>query len=324
MSTTSSRTAVPVILNPSARNGAVQKRVAPLQTAFAANGMEAVLVESTSEQHARDLAAGFAAQGALVVVSLGGDGLVRAVAAGLVGTQSSLGIIAGGRGNDFIGKLGIPKDIAAAAAAIANGHDHTIDVLDLDGQISVGNVSLGLDSTVQEYADSASHIKGHWVYLYGVIRAIMPPKRINLALTIDGERVEFRGYSAGFANSGRYGGGLKLSPEAKLDDGLIDVVLLKDVFLPRLGAELVAFTLGKHKLGKQTLHPHIHFSHARQVHIATPEGAEPVEIVADGDAVAHTPATLTMRPASLKVRVLATPSRPASARRSSQRARRSG
>lgn len=302
-SSASSRASVPVILNPVARHGAVQKRIEPLQSAFAAHGLEAVLVESTSEQNATDLAAEFAAQGAPIVVSLGGDGLVRAVAAGLVGTRTSLGIIAGGRGNDFIGKLGIPKDIAAAVAIVANGRDRTIDVLDLDGQICVGNVSLGLDSTVQEYADSVRRIKGHWVYLYGVVRAIMPPRRIALALTIDGEQVEFRGLSAGFANSGRYGGGLKLSPEAKLDDGLIDVVLLKDGFLPRLAAELVAFTVGKHTVGKHKLHPHIHFGHAREVHIAATEGAEPVEIVADGDAVAQTPATVTIRPESLQVRV---------------------
>ncbi|MDN6175706.1 MAG: hypothetical protein L0J17_09965 [Brevibacterium sp.] len=298
MSTASSPPSVPVILNPSARNGAVAKRIEPLQTAFAANGMEAVLVESTSEQNASDLAAGFAARGAPIVVSLGGDGLVRAIAAGLVGTSTSMGIIAGGRGNDFIGKLGIPKDIAAAAAVVANGRDRSIDVLDLDGKICVGNVSLGLDSAVQEYADSVRRIKGHWVYLYGVVRAIAQPRRIDLTLTIDGERVSFRGLSAGFANSGRYGGGLKLSPEAKLDDGLIDVVLLKDAFLPKLGAELVSFTLGKHNL-----HPNIHFSHAREIHIATPKGAPPVEIVADGDAVARTPATVKIRPESLKVRV---------------------
>lgn len=298
MSTASSPPSVPVILNPSARNGAVAKRIEPLQTAFAANGMEAVLVESTSEQNASDLAAGFAARGAPIVVSLGGDGLVRAIAAGLVGTSTSMGIIAGGRGNDFIGKLGIPKDIAAAAAVVANGRDRSIDVLDLDGKICVGNVSLGLDSAVQEYADSVRRIKGHWVYLYGVVRAIAQPRRIDLTLTIDGERVSFRGVSAGFANSGRYGGGLKLSPEAKLDDGLIDVVLLKDAFLPKLGAELVSFTLGKHNL-----HPNIHFSHAREIHIATPKGAPPVEIVADGDAVARTPATVKIRPESLKVRV---------------------
>ncbi|MDN5834420.1 diacylglycerol kinase family protein [Brevibacterium sp.] len=298
MSTASSPPSVPVILNPSARNGAVAKRIEPLQTAFAANGMEAVLVESTSEQNASDLAAGFAARGAPIVVSLGGDGLVRAIAAGLVGTSTSMGIIAGGRGNDFIGKLGIPKDIAAAAAVVANGRDRSIDVLDLDGKICVGNVSLGLDSAVQEYADSVRRIKGHWVYLYGVVRAIAQPRRIDLTLTIAGERVSFRGLSAGFANSGRYGGGLKLSPEAKLDDGLIDVVLLKDAFLPKLGAELVSFTLGKHNL-----HPNIHFSHAREIHIATPKGAPPVEIVADGDAVARTPATVKIRPESLKVRV---------------------
>lgn len=304
MSTASPPTAVPVILNPSARNGAVRKRIGPLQKAFAANGLEAKLVESTSEQHASDLAADFAAQGAETVVSLGGDGMVRAVAAGIVDTNTSLGIIPGGRGNDFIRKLGIPKNIAAAAAIISNGRDRTIDVLDLDGRICVGNVSLGLDSTVQRYADSARLIKGHWVYLYGVARAIAKPRRIDLALTIDGERLDFRGLTAGFANSGRYGGGLKLSPQAKLDDGLIDVVLLNDCFLPRLAAELVPYSLGR-----PNLHPHIHFSHAREVRIATPEGASPIEIFADGDAIALTPATLTIRPESLKVRVASTPSR---------------
>lgn len=293
-------TPVPVILNPAARNGAVAKRIGPLKSAFAANGQEAVLVESTSEQNATDLAAEFAARNEPVVVSLGGDGMVRSVAAGLVGSTTSLGIIAGGRGNDFIGKVGIPKDIAEAAAIIADGHDRSIDVLDLDGQICVGNVSLGLDTAVHNYANEVRRIKGHWVYLYGVARAIMQPRRIELELTVDGERLDFRGLSAGFANSGRYGGGLKLSPEAELDDGLIDVVLLKDTFLPKLGAELVSFTLGRHNS-----HPNIHFSHAREIHIATPEGAEPVEIHADGDAVAHTPARVTIRPESLKVRVLA-------------------
>lgn len=289
---------VPVILNPSARNGAVQERVEPLRAAFAAQGLQADLVESTSEAHATELAAGFAAAGLPVVVSLGGDGMVRAVGAGLVDTDTSLGIIAGGRGNDFIGKLGIPKDIAAAAAIVAGGRDRRIDVLDLDARICVGNVSLGLDSTVQHHADKVRRIKGHWVYLYGVIRAIAQPRRIDLVLTIDGKRSEFRGYSAGFANSGRYGGGLKLSPEAEVDDGLIDVVLLRDVFLPKLGAELVAFNLGKHDR-----HPDIGFSHAREVHIATPEGADPIEIFADGDAVAHTPATVRIRPHALTVRV---------------------
>ena len=155
-----------------------------------------------------------------------------------------------------------------------------------------------MDGTVQRYADSARRIKGHWVYLYGLARAVMQPERIDLVLTIDGERREFRGYSAGFANSGRYGGGLKLSPEAEVDDGLIDVVLLNDVFLPKIGAQLVPFNLGKHDR-----HPDITFGHAREVHIATPAGAAPIELFADGDAVATTPATLRIRPSALHVRV---------------------
>ena len=295
---TADRSVVPVILNPTARRGAVLKRVDPLVEAFAAHGLEARLVRSASEEHAKELAAGFAAAGARVVGALGGDGMARSVAAGLVDTDTSLGIIAGGRGNDLIGKLGIPKDTEGAVANIAAGRDRIIDVLDFDGNLSLSNVCLGLDSTVQRHANSAKYIRGRWVYLYGVLRAILPPKSIELQLTVDGRRVDFRGLTAGFANSGRYGGGLKLSPEAKLDDGLIDVVLLRDAFLPRLAVELVAFMSGRHDR-----HPHIHFGHAREIHIDTPAGAAPVAIVADGDEIGQTPTAVTIRPSSLKVRV---------------------
>lgn len=298
MNPTSQRREIPVILNPSARNGAVSERVGPLQEALATHGFTADVVESQSDEHATELAAGFAAAGHPVVVSLGGDGMVRAVAAGLVGTDAALGIIAGGRGNDFIGKLGIPKDIADAAAIVAGGQDRTIDVLDFNGRVCVGNVSLGLDETVQHYADAARYVKGHWVYTYGVVRAIMQPRKIGLVLTVDGEKREFEGYSAGFANSGRYGGGMKLSPEAELDDGLIDVVLLTGVPMWKLAGQLLQFNLGKHDR-----HPDIHFGHAREVHIATPEGAASVPIFADGDVVGHTPATVHIRPGALKVRV---------------------
>src|SRR5690606_5348181 len=154
-----------------------------------------------------------AAEGAKVVGALGGDGMARAVAAGLVDTDTALGVIAGGRGNDLIGKLGIPKDVEEAAATISDGRDRVIDVLDLNGTISLGNVCLGLDSTVQRHANSTRVVRGRWVYLYGILRAILPPRSIDLELTVDGQRLDFRGLTAGFANSGRYGGGLKLSPE---------------------------------------------------------------------------------------------------------------
>ncbi|WP_166968849.1 diacylglycerol/lipid kinase family protein [Brevibacterium atlanticum] len=296
MSPATEQATVPVILNPSARNGAVRKRIAPLTKVLAADGFTAELVESTSEEHATQLAAGFAEQGAPIVLSLGGDGMVRSVAAGLVGTDTVLGIVPGGRGNDFIGKLGIPKDVSAAAGLIAAGRNRTIDVLDLDGRVCVGNVSLGLDSQVQVFADSVKRIRGHWVYLYGLVRAIVRARRIELALTVDGERIDFRGFSAGFANSGRYGGGLRLSPAAEIDDGLIDVVLFTDAAIPLLAVELVAYMVG----AGRRLHPHIRFTRAREIHIAT---TEPMEIVADGDAVAQTPATVRIRPAALTVRV---------------------
>src|SRR5699024_7342420 len=149
---------------------------------------------------------------------------------------------------------------------------------------SLSNVCLGLDSTVQRHANSARLIRGRWVYLYGVLRAILPPKSIELQLTVDGRRVDFRGLTAGFANSGRYGGGLKLSPEAKLDDARTRACPHTDAFLPRLAAEPVAFMSDW-----PDRHPHIRFAHAREIHTDTPAGAAPVAIVADGDEIGQTP-----------------------------------
>src|SRR5699024_514129 len=136
-------------------------------------------------------------------------------------------------------------DTEGAVANIAAGRDRIIDVLDFDGNLSLSNVCLGLDSTVQRHANSARLIRGRWVYLYGVLRASRPPKRIELPLPVDGGRVDVRGLAAGFASSGRYGGRLHVSPEAKLDDGLIGVVLLRGAFVPRLAVELVAFMSGR-------------------------------------------------------------------------------
>src|SRR5699024_11371636 len=121
------------------------------------------------------------------------------------------------------------------------------------------------------------------------VRPALRPRSTGLQPTVAGRRVDVRGLPAGPATSGRYGGGPKLSPEAKLDDGLIDVVLLKEAFLPRLAVELVAFMSGRHDR-----HPHIHFGHAREIHIDTPAGAAPVAIVADGDEIGQTPTAVTI------------------------------
>jgi diacylglycerol kinase (ATP) len=289
---------VPVILNPTARRGAVLKCIDPPRPRLRRTRPRG----AAREKHERGTCEGtrrsIRRRGREGVGALGGDGMARTVAAGLVDTDTALGVIAGGRGNDLIGKLGIPKRVEEAVATIADGRDRVIDVLDLDGTISLGNVCLGLDSTVQRHANSTRVVRGHWVYLYGILRAILPPRSIDLELTVDGQRLDFRGLTAGFANSGRYGGGLTLSPEAAIDDGLIDVVLLGEAWLPKLAVELVAFMSGRHDR-----HPSIHLSRAREIRIDTPVGAAPVEIVADGDAVAQTPATVTIRPSSLRVRV---------------------
>src|SRR5699024_7398596 len=154
------RSAVPVVLNPTARRGAVLKRIDPLIEAFAAHGLKTRPVRSTSEEHAKELAAGFAAAGATLVVALGGDAMARAGAAVFVDRDTFLVIIACRRGNDRSGKLGIPKGTEGAVSNVAAVRDRIIDVLDFDGNLSLINVCLGVDSAVQRHAISARLIRG--------------------------------------------------------------------------------------------------------------------------------------------------------------------
>jgi diacylglycerol kinase (ATP) len=217
---TADRSAVPVILNPTARRGAVLKRIDPLVEAFAAHGLEARLVRSASEELTQsELAAELRGTGgARVVVALGGDGMARSVAAGLLGTtDTALGIIAGGRGNDLIGKLGIPKGIEASVSEHRRGSRPRSSTSSTSTGRSASATSASAwirPCSGMRTQRSASRAVGSTCT--GSCARSCRPKSIDLQLTVDGRAHRLpRPDTAGFANSGRYGGGLRLSPTAE-------------------------------------------------------------------------------------------------------------
>src|SRR5690349_18511150 len=163
-------------------------------------------------EHARELARAARAANEQAV-AMGGDGLTGAVAHELRGSESPLGIVPGGRGNDFARKLGIPTDPAAAVAVIAAGSTRTVDVAQADGRTYLGIASAGFDSDVQVIANDTRLNLGNAVYLYGTLRALRTWKAAEWTVTLDGEERSFRGYSVAVANSGMFGGGMRLVPD---------------------------------------------------------------------------------------------------------------
>jgi YegS/Rv2252/BmrU family lipid kinase len=241
--------------------------------------------------HARELARE-AARAGETVVAVSGDGLLGALADALRAVPGSvLGVIPGGRGNDLARVLGIPDEPAGAAAVIVAGNTRAVDLGLIestdsgeDGQAFVGIASLGFDSDANRIANEAPAWLGGLVYAYGALRALLAwrPARFEIELDPPGERHTFSGYSVGAANSKAYGGGMRAAPDALLDDGLLEVVVLGHVsklaFLTRI--------LPKVFSGTHVREPAVQVLRAREVAI---DADRPFTVYADGDPVAELP-----------------------------------
>src|SRR5215211_4580914 len=200
-----------LIVNPSAGRGRAARLLPRVEQCLRARGMSFRVERTDSISHARELARAALAAGE-VAATMGGDGL--------------LGVLPGGRGNDFARKLGIGPDPERACDVLAYGRVQAIDVAAADGRVFLGIASAGIDSDVQEIANATRLPLGQLVYAYGTLRALSGWRHARWQVVVDGESRSFDGYSVAVANTGVFGGGMYLVPDASVDDGLLDVVLM--------------------------------------------------------------------------------------------------
>jgi len=247
-----------------------------------------------SLEHAAELGAGAAADGE-VAVTLGGDGLVGRVAGVMADRDGLLGILPGGRGNDCARTLGIPKDALQACRVIATGVERRLDLGDVDGKAFIGIASCGFDSDANRMANEAPAFLGKLVYAYGALRALAAWKPARFDLRLDGDEKSFSGWSVAAANSKAYGGGMFLAPDAKLDDGVLDVVISH-----RSSKRRFLRSLPKTFKGTHVHEPEVEVLRAAEVRIAADRQ---FAVYADGDPIADLPATVRIRPGAVRVLV---------------------
>ncbi len=284
---------VALIVNPSSGGGKAAKLLPAVEDALRGHGVQVRTERTRSLEHARELALA-AHEGGEIAVTLSGDGLVGAVAGALSGLDgATMGVIPGGRGNDFARVAGIPLDAIEATRIVATGTPRPIDLGDVDGKPYVGIASLGFDSVANELANRAPSQLGNLVYAYAALRAVATWKHASFTVSVDGETRSFRGWSVAVANSGAYGGGMQLAPDAKFDDGLLDVVLSEESSKAHFLASLPKVFKGTH-----VEDPRIHVLRGREITI---DADKPFEIYADGDPVGVLPATVRVRPHAVQV-----------------------
>ncbi|MGH2745636.1 MAG: diacylglycerol/lipid kinase family protein [Thermoleophilaceae bacterium] len=249
-------------------------------------------VTTRSIEHAAEEAAR-ASEAGETVAAVGGDGLMRPVAAALKGTGRAVALIPCGRGNDLARVLGIPRDPAEAARMAVEGRERPLDVATVDGTPYLGIASCGVDSDANRIANEAKLIKGDAVYLYAALRALSAWKPAGFEVTVDGEHHSITGYSVAVGNSRAYGGGMLLLPHAELDDGRLDVLLATE-------SSKLTFLRELPKVFKGT---HLESPHARVLkgEVIEVSSDRPFVIYADGDPIGATPATMRVEHRSLLV-----------------------
>jgi YegS/Rv2252/BmrU family lipid kinase len=283
---------VRLIVNPAAGAGRAARLLPGVEAAMRSHGIAFRVDRTTSIEHARELGADACAAGE-VAAAMGGDGLAGAVAGALLDGDGVMALLPGGRGNDLARKLGLGHDPVAAVDVLVAGAERRIDVGEAGGRVFVGILSAGFDSEVNEIANGTRLPLGTQVYAYGALRALWSWTPAHWHVTVDGAEHEFSGYAVAVSNSGVFGGGMWLVPDAKIDDGLLDVAFTEDQ--PKR-----AYLRGLTRVFKGT---HVHepgFRIIRGRDVAF-HADRPFTAYADGDPIADLPATVRVRPNALRV-----------------------
>jgi len=286
---------VALIVNPSAGAGRAAQRLPVVAAELRALGIESRQEKTTSIDHAAELAR-TAGEAGEAVFTLGGDGLVGVVAGALADTGTPMGVLPGGRGNDFARVLGIPRDPGEAVRVLASARERKLDLAEANGRPFIGIASCGFDSVANRIANESRLVKGNLVYLYAALRSVATWKPARFELVLDGNVRVYSGWSVGACNSKAYGGGMYAAPNAELDDGLLDVVVCE-----RTSRFTFVFrVLPRVFKGTHVELPYVHELRAREVMVSADR---PFAMYADGDPVGDLPVTVRVRPGALTMLV---------------------
>ncbi|MCC6402098.1 MAG: hypothetical protein IT227_15145 [Flavobacteriales bacterium] len=180
--------------------------------------------------------------GAERVLSVGGDGTLNAVAAGLVGTPVALGVVAMGSGNGYARSLRLPLEPQEALRRAFTGTPTLMDVCSLNDQLFLGTAGIGFDARVAWEFDR-SEARGMWNYLRIILKDILSAQPMRVVVKANHETTEHEVLMLVFCNTREFGNGAIISPGSLPDDGLAELqIVSKPAFLPLLKAFYDVYT----------------------------------------------------------------------------------
>jgi diacylglycerol kinase (ATP) len=242
---------------------------------------------------ALDLARQCVADGVDALVVCGGDGMVHLAVQAVAETDTPLGIVPAGTGNDVARYFDIPrKDAEAAVDLVVAGRTRTIDLARSGAQYFVTVLAAGFDAAVNERANRMTWPKGQMRYNIATLAELRVFQPLPYTLQLDDRQVSLDAMLVAVGNGPSFGGGLRIAEGAVLDDGLLDVVIIKPISKPDL-----IRTYPKLFKGTHIHHPQYEHHLVRSVTVAAPG----IVSYADGERFGALPLTVECAPGALTV-----------------------
>lgn len=286
-----------VVANPAAGGGKAGRLIGRVTTGLHALRVPHEIRVSESAEDLEAIARSAAEGGARIVAALGGDGTASLAANGLLGTGAALAVLPAGTGDDFAKAVGAGK-LDAAIELLANPKTVDLDLVEVTTGAArrhfVNIASAGFDSEVNETANGMTiRVGATGTYLVALVKTLSRFSPAAFAIDVDGERTEFDGMLVEVGNGRWTGGGMRVLPNALMNDGLLDVCIVEALSKPAfLRAFPRVFT------GSHTTHPKVRMLTGTRIQI---EANRRIQVYADGERVGPLPAIFQVVPGALPV-----------------------
>ena len=284
---------IALLTNPTSGKGRGARARAAVLPRLRGAGLVVRDLQGRDPDEALDLARAAVADGVDALVVVGGDGMAHLGAQAVATTGTALGMIPAGTGNDVARYFDLPrKDPLAAADRVVAGRTRTCDLARSGSSYYVTVLAAGFDAVVNERANRMTWPKGQMRYNLATLAELRTFEPLPYTLEIDGVTLRTEAMLVAVGNGPSFGGGLRITEGARLDDGLLDVVIIKPMSKPALVRTYPRLFKGTH-----TTHPAYEHHLARSVTVAAPG----IVTYADGERFGPLPLTVECVPGALTV-----------------------
>ena len=282
------------IVNPVSGSGRAKAQFDEVRAELCRRGMPCRFDYTAGRDHARQLAAAALLRGETRIISVGGDGTANEVASALINTDAAMGILPFGTGNDFARALGLPTEAIAALDAVLCSSIRKVDAATAKDKVFINVAGTGFDVDVILYTEKFKRrLNGMLPYMLGIFQSLIHLRTLRFSITADGEHFDEEALLFDACNGSRFAGGINVAPLASVQDGMLDVCILRRLSIPGFLMLLPRFVKGQHIDSK-----HIRYLKAREI---TVESSTECTLNLDGELGSSTPVTFRILPGALNM-----------------------